>query len=179
MLGGVQSFTRKEEAPVTIQRVKRTNSFSAILSLAVIWLVSMAATGCATNKDVDALRAEVDDQVATIRSDTVQTRQGVEAMKVDAAQTRRDVEAVKADVVQVKALSVAVNSLKSRLDSVQSTVQELQTDAGTQRTTLIQQLQVEVTLARERIKQAEDLIDQLKKGALAARWQDGGTTPRN
>jgi chromosome segregation ATPase len=178
---------------VTIQRVKRTNSFSSVLSLAVISLVSMVATGCATSKDVNALRAEVNNQVATIRSDVAQTRQGVEAVKVDAAQTRRDVEAVrvdatqtrrdveavKADVVQVKALGVAVNSLKSRLDGVQWTVQELQTEAGTQRTTLIQQLQVEVTLARERIKQAEELIDQLKKGALAARWQEGGTTPRN
>ena len=179
MLRGIQSFTCKEEAPVTIQRVKRTNSFSGILSLAVIWLVSMVATGCATSKDVNALRAEVNDQVATIRSDAAQTRQGVEAVKVDAAQTRRDVEAVKADLVQVKSLGVAVNSLKSRLDGVQSTVQELRTETGTQRTTLIQQLQVEVTLARERIKQAEELIDQLKKGALAARWQEGGTTPRN
>jgi outer membrane murein-binding lipoprotein Lpp len=179
MLSGIQLFTCKEGAPVTNQRVERTNSFSAILPLAAIWLVSMVATGCATSKDVDALRVEMNDQVATIRSDAAQTRQGVEAVKVDAAQTRRDVEALKADVVQVKSLGVAINSLKSRLDSVQSTVQGLQMEAGTQRTTLMHQLQAEVTLARERIRQAEELIDQLQKGALAASSQERGATPRN
>ena len=160
---------------MTIHSVERTNSFPTILPLSGILLVSMVATGCATSKDVDALRAEINDQVVSIRSDTAKTRQGVEAVKVDAAQTRRDVDAVKADVAQVKALGATVSSLKNRLDSVQSTVQGLQTESGAQRTTLMHQLQLDVMLARERIKQAEELLDQLQKAALAAR-QEGGQT---
>jgi chromosome segregation ATPase len=164
---------------VIIQRVKRSKSFSGVMSLAAIWLVSMAATGCATSKDVDALRAEASDQIATVRSDVAQTRQAVEAVKADMAQTRQAVEAVKADVAQVKSLGAAVDSLKGRLDNVQLTVQGLQTEAETQRTAQLRQFQVEVALARERIKQMEQLIEDLQKTIPSPRKQEGGTTLRN
>jgi len=179
--------------PVNSQLVKRNNSFSGILSLAAVWLASMVVGGCATSKDVDTLREETSGQVSSVRGDVAQTRQSVDAVKADVAQTKQSLdavkadvaqtkqtlEAVKADVAQVKSLGVMVNSLKSRLDSMQSTVLGLQTETETQRATLIHQLQVEVTLARERVVQMEELIDQLQKEVPPLRGQEGRAIPRN
>lgn len=165
--------------------------------LVLVGMVLIA--GCATTKDLDQLRAQVNDQLAGVRSDAAQSRQAVEALKTD--------------VTLLKSLGVAVDSLKSRLDGMQSTIQALQTEAESHRTTLgnlrvdfkefkvahegvaketdrlrmsvgsleqgmMHQLQMEVTLARERIKQLEQVIESLQKAAPSEKGKDGSAGPR-
>lgn len=166
-------------------------------SFAVAGLVVIA--GCATTKDLDRLRAHVNDQISVVRSDAAQSRQAVDALKTD--------------VTLLKSLGVSVDSLKSRLDGMQNTVQALQTEAESHRTILgnlrvdfkefkvahegvaketdrlrmsvgsleqglMHQLQMEVTLARERIKQLEQMIESLQKAMPQEKGKDGSTVPR-
>lgn len=162
-------------------------------------LVLTFVGGCATTKDLDALRAQVSDQVAAVR--------------IEGAQSRQVVEALKTDVTLLKSLGVVVDTLKGRLDGMQSTVQTLQTEAESHRTTIgnlrvdfkefkvahegvaretdrlrisvgsleqgmMHQLQMEVTLARERIKQLEQMMENLQKAAPPPKDREGGTAPR-
>lgn len=165
-------------------------------------LVSLAvplALGCATTRDLDMLRAQLNDQVAAARNDAAQSRQAVDALKTD--------------VILLKSLGVAVDSLKSRLDVAQATVQGLQTESDSHRTTLgnlrvdfkefrvahegvaketdrlrmsvgsleqgmVHQLQIEVTLARERIKQLEQVIESLQKSGPANTGKEGIAPPK-
>ena len=171
-------------------------SKSCPLPSAIRWgLVGLAvllAPGCATTKDLDMLRAQVNDQVAAVRSDAAQSRQAVDALKTD--------------VMLLKSLAVAVDSLKSRVDAAQATMQGLQTESDSHRTILgnlrvdvkefrvaqegvaketdrlrmsvgsleqgmMHQLQMEVTLARERIKQLEQVIESLRKSVPAEKLE--------
>lgn len=155
-------------------------------------------TGCATSKELDQLRVQVNEQISIVRSDAAQSRQAVDALKTD--------------VTLLKSLGVAVDNLKTRLDGLQSTVQALQTEAESHRTTLgtlrvdlkefkvahegvaketdrlrmtvgsleqgmMHQLQMEVTLARERIKQLEQMIESLQK-AVPEKGKEGSTGPK-
>jgi chromosome segregation ATPase len=155
--------------------------------------------GCASSKDLDQLRAQVNDQLSVVRNDAAQSRQAVDALKTD--------------VTLLKSLGVVVDNLKSRLDGVQATVQALQTEAESHRTTLgslrvdlkefkvahegvaketdrlrmsvgsleqgmMHQLQMEVTLARERIKQLEQMIESLQKAVPLEKGKDGSTLPK-
>jgi outer membrane murein-binding lipoprotein Lpp len=166
------------------------------LSLTLAGFVLTA--GCATSKELDQLRSQVNDQIAVVRSDVVQSRQAVDALKTD--------------VTLLKSLGVAVDSLKSRVDGMQNTVQALQTEADSHRTTLgnlrvdlkefkvahegvaketdrlrmsvgsleqgmMHQLQMEVTIARERIKQLEQMIESLQK-AVPEKGKDGSAVPK-
>jgi chromosome segregation ATPase len=177
---------------------KRSSALSG-MPCSVLGLVAALIAGCATTKDLDTLRAQVNDQVAVVRS--------------DAAQSRQSVEALKSDVILLKSLGVVMDSLKSRLDGMQATVQSLQTEAESHRTTLgnlrvdfkefrvahegvaretdrlrlsvgsleqgmMHQLQMEVTLARERIKQLEQMIESLQKSAPAEKGKEGPPTPK-
>ena len=165
----------------------------------VVGLLAALISGCATTKDLDTLRAQVNDQVAAVRTDAAQSRQAVEGLKTD--------------VVLLKSLGVAVDSLKSRLDGMQTTVQVLQTEAESHRTTLgnlrvdfrefrvahegvaketdrlrmsigsieqgmMHQLQMEVTLARERIKQLEQVIESLSKSGPVEKGKEGSAVPK-
>lgn len=165
----------------------------------LVGLAVLLASGCATTKDLDTLRAQLNDQVMAARSDAAQSRQAVDALKTD--------------VILLKSLGVAVDSLKSRLDVAQATLQGLQTESDSQRTTLgnlrvdfkefrvahegvaretdrlrmsvgsleqglMHQLQMEVTLARERIKQLEQVIESLQKSAPAEKGKGGTATPK-
>lgn len=177
---------------------KRSCALGAI-PWGVVGLIAVLTSGCATTKDLDTLRAQVNDQVAAVRSDAAQSRQAVEALKTD--------------VVLLKSLGIAVDSLKSRLDGVQTTVQWLQTEAESHRTTLgnlrvdfkefrvahegvaketdrlrmsvvsleqgmMHQLQMEVTLARERIKQLEQVIESLPKSGPVDKGKEGSAVPK-
>jgi chromosome segregation ATPase len=165
----------------------------------MVGLIIVFSAGCATTKDLDTLRGQVNDQVAAVRSEASQSRQAVDALK--------------ADVTLLKSLGVAVDSLKSRLDSQQTTVQALQTEAESHRTTLgnlrvdfkefrvahegvaketdrlrmsvgsieqgmMHQLQMEVTLARERIKQLEQVIESLQRSGPAEKGKEGTPAPK-
>jgi chromosome segregation ATPase len=162
-------------------------------------LAVLLAPGCATTKDLDQLRAQLNDQVAVVRSDAAQSRQAVDALKTD--------------VMLLKSLGVAVDSLKNRFDAAQATLQGLQTESDSHRTTLgnlrvdfkefrfahegvaretdrlrmsvgsleqgmMHQLQMEVTLARERIKQLEQVIESLQKSSPAEKSKAGAATPK-
>jgi hypothetical protein len=90
--------------------------------MGVLWLVMLLVSGCATTKDLDTLRAQLNDQMTTVRSDAAQSRQAVDALKTD--------------VSLLKSLGVAVDSLKSRLDVAQASLQGLQTESDSPRTPL-------------------------------------------
>ncbi len=176
----------------------RSSAFGGI-PCRVLGLVAALISGCATTKDLDTLRAQVNDQVAVVRSDAAQSRQAVDALRTD--------------VTLLKSLGVAVDSLKSRLDGMQTTVQALQTEAESHRTTLgnlrvdfkefrvahegvaketdrlrmsvgsleqgmMHQLQMEVTLARERIKQLEQVIESLQRSGPAEKGKEGPSAPK-
>ena len=165
----------------------------------LVGLAVLLAPGCASTKDLDTLRAQLNDQVAAVRSDAAQSRQAVDALKTD--------------VVLLKSLGVALDSLKSRVDVAQAMLQGLQTETESHRTTLgnlrvdlkefrtahegvvketdrlrmsvgsleqgmMHQLQMEVTLARERIKQLEQVIESLQKTSPAEKGKGGNAPPK-
>jgi len=165
----------------------------------LVGLAVLLAPGCATTKDLDTLRAQLNDQVAAVRSDAAQSHQAVDALKTD--------------VTLLKSLGVAVDSLRSRFDAAQATLQGLQTESDSHRTTLgnlrvdfkefrvahegvvketdrlrmsvgsleqgmMHQLQMEVTLSRERIKQLEQVIESLQKNSPAGKGKEGTATPK-
>ena len=167
--------------------------------MGVLWLALLLVSGCATTKDLDVLKAQLNDQMTTVRNDAAQSRQAVDALKTD--------------VSLLKSLGVAVDSLKSRLDVAQASLQNLQTENDSHRTTLgnlrvdfkeyraahdavvretdrlrmsvgsleqgmLHQLQMEVTLARERIKQLEQVIESLQKSAPAEKGKEGVASPK-
>lgn len=177
----------------------RANTFQQTVSFIVGGLIVVLTTGCATTKDLNALRAQIDEQVAAVRTDAAQSRQAVEGLR--------------ADVILLKTLGVAIDSLKNRLDGLQATVQGLQSESESHRTTLanlrvdfkefrvahegiaketdrlrmsvgsleqgmMHQLQMEVTLARERIKQLEQMIENLQRAVPAPKEKEGGPAPR-
>lgn len=156
----------------------------------MVAVLALITSGCATTKELDTLRAQMNDQVAVVRQDMAQSRQAVEGIKTD--------------VTLLKSLGVAVDTLKGRVDGLQTAHQSLQTEAESHRTTLsnlrgdfkefkvshegvaretdrlrmsvgsieqgmLHQLQTEVNLARERIKQLEQVIDSLQKTAPQAK----------
>lgn len=166
------------------------------LSLALAGIV--LTSSCATTKDLDQLRAQVNDQISVVRTDAAQSRQAVDVLKTD--------------VTLLKSLEVAVDNLKSRLDGVQNTVQVLQKEAESHSATLgnlqvdfrefkvahegvaketgrlrlsvgsleqgmMHQLQMEVTLARERIKQLGQMIENLQKAVPPEKGKDGFAVP--
>lgn len=165
----------------------------------LVGLAVLLAPGCATTKDLDMLRAQLNDQVAAVRSDAAQSRQAVDALKTD--------------VLLLKSLGVAVDSLKNRFDAAQTTLQGLQTESDAHRTILgnlrgdfkefraaqegiakeadrlrmsvgsleqgmMHQLQMEVTLSRERITQLEQVIESLQKISPAEKGKEGATKPK-
>ena len=165
----------------------------------LVGLAVLLAPGCATTKDLDTLRAQLNDQVEAVRSDAAQSRQAVDALKTD--------------VILLKSLGVAMDSLKSRFDAAQAMLQGLQTESDSHRTILgnlrvdfkefrvaqegvaketdrlrmsvssleqgmMHQLQMEVTLARERIKQLEQVIESLQKSAPAEKSKERTATPK-
>jgi len=96
--------------------------FPAQYRWGLVGLAVLLAPGCASTKDLDTLRAQLNDQVAAVRSDAAQSRQAVDALKTD--------------VVLLKSLGVTVDSLKSRVDVTQATLQGLQTESDSHRTIL-------------------------------------------
>ncbi|MGQ0694484.1 MAG: hypothetical protein ACT4OL_02775, partial [Nitrospiraceae bacterium] len=75
--------------------------------------VILTASGCATTKDLNILRAQMSDQVAAVRNDVVQSLQAVEGLKTD--------------LTSPKFLGMAPDQLKGRFDGLQTTLQSLQT----------------------------------------------------
>ncbi len=169
------------------------------MCLGMVGLAAVLVSGCVTTKDLDALRAQLNDQVTAVRN--------------DAAQSRHAVDALRTDMTLLKSLGVVVDSLKSRLDGVQTTLQGLQAESESHRTILgnlrvdfkefrvahegvaketdrlrmsvgsleqgmMHQLQMEVTLARERIKQLEQVIEGLQKSGPTEKGKEGTAMPK-
>lgn len=134
-------------------------------------LAILVAPGCATTKDLDALQTQLSEQVAAVR--------------VEAAQSRQAVETLKMDILLLKSLGIAVDNLKNRFDATQTTLQgvaketdRLHTNVGALDQGITHQLQMEMTLARERVKQLEQLIESLKKSGLVEKDKDGTLMPK-
>lgn len=165
----------------------------------LILLFTLVSMGCATSKELDTLRLQIGEQVATMRTEVGQTRQSVDALRTD--------------VTLLKSLGVALEAVRGRVDGMQTSLQSLQAEAESHRTTLgnlrvdfrefkvahegvaketdrlrttvgsieagmIHQLQVEVNLARERIKQLEQVIESLQKTPPPAKEKEGAPTPK-
>jgi septal ring factor EnvC (AmiA/AmiB activator) len=153
----------------TCQPVRRAAPRSIQWGLAGLAL--LLTTGCATTKDLDTLQTQLSEQVAAVR--------------VEAAQSRQAVEALKTDILLLKSLGIAVDNLKNRFDATQTTLQgvaketdRLRTNVGALDQGLAHQLQMEMTLARERVKQLEQLIDSLKKSGLIEKDKSETAMPK-
>jgi chromosome segregation ATPase len=144
----------------------------------------LASFGCATTKDLDTVRSQLSDQIAAVRAESTKSSQAVESLRTD--------------VSLLKSLAVAVDSMKGRLEGMQTALQGMQSEAESHRTGLanlrgdfrefrvahegvaretdrlrmsvgsieqgmMHQLQMEVNLSRERIKQLEQVIESLQK----------------
>jgi chromosome segregation ATPase len=170
---------------------------------AALWSLLAVSTlfssGCATSRELEALRSQLGDQVTALRSDVGQARQSVEALRTD--------------VTFLKSLGVALEAVKGRVDGMQASLQSLQSEAESHRATLsnlrgdfrefkvahegvaketdrlratvgsieagmIHQLQVEVNLARERIKQLEQVIETLQMTPPPAKEKEGAPMPK-
>lgn len=144
---------------------------SHALGWSLAGLAILLASGCATTKDLETVQAQLSEQVATART--------------EAAQSRQAVEAVKSDILLLKSLGIAVDNLKARLDASQGTLQgvaketdRLRLSVGSLEQGLLHELHMEMTLARERVKQLEQLLDSMKKSGLAEKDKEGATTPK-
>jgi len=138
---------------------------------ALAGMAVLVAPGCATTKDLDALQTQLSEQVAAVR--------------VEAAQSRQAVETLKMDILLLKSLGIAVDNLKNRFDATQTTLQgvaketdRLRTNVGALDQGITHQLQMEMTLARERVKQLEQLIDSVKKSGLVEKDKLETSTPK-
>jgi chromosome segregation ATPase len=192
-------FREQKERAMTQVHPSESSHAPGAIGWGIVGFAVLLAPGCATTKDLDTLRAQLNDQVAAVRSDAAQSRQAVDALKTD--------------VMLLKSLGVAVDSLKSRVDVAQATLQGLQIESDSHRTTLgnlrvdfkefrvahegvaketdrlrmsvgsleqgmMHQLQMEVTLAQERIKQLEQVIESLRKSSPAEKGKGGTATPK-
>ncbi len=163
-----------------------------------VGVVVLLVSGCASTKDLDTLRTQLNDDMAAVRSDTAQSRQAVDALKTD--------------VMLLKSLGVAVDSLKGRLDLAQATLQGMQAESDFQRTILgnlrvdfkefrvvqegvaketdrlrmsvssveqglMHQLQIEVKLYQEQIQQLEQVMESLKKSSSAGKIKEVAVMP--
>ncbi|MCX5723230.1 MAG: hypothetical protein NTX84_01680 [Nitrospirae bacterium] len=144
---------------------------SDALGWSLAGLAILLASGCATTKDLETVQAQLSEQVATART--------------EAAQSRQAVEAVKSDILLLKSLGIAVDNLKARFDASQGTLQgvaketdRLRLSVGSLEQGLLHELQMEMTLARERVKQLEQLLDSMKKSGLAEKDKEGAATPK-
>lgn len=149
----------------------KCRSVSGVMCWALAGLAVLLVPGCATTKDLDALQTQLNEQVAAVR--------------VEATQSRQAVEALKTDILLLKSLGIAVDNLKNRFDATQTTLQgvtketdRLRMSVGSLEQGLVHQLQMEVTLARERVKQLEQLIESLKKIGLVEKDKDGTSMPK-
>ena len=149
----------------------KNSPLSCAIGWGLVGLVLLLALGCATTKDLDTLKAQLNDQVAAARSDAAQSRQAVEALN--------------ADIMLLKSLGGAVDSLKIRFDAAQATLQgvtketdRLRMSVGSLELGLMHQLQMEVTLAQERIKQLEQHIENLQKISPTEKGKEGAATPK-
>ncbi len=172
------------------KRYKKTD----ILGIGLLALL-LSSFGCATTKDLDLVRSQLSDQITAIRAESAKSSQAVETLRTD--------------VSLLKSLAVAVDSIKGRVDGMQTSLQGLQSEAESHRTALgnlrgdfrefkvahegvaretdrlrisvgsieqgmMHQLQMEVNLARERIKQLEQVIESLQKPSPTPKEKEGG-----
>ncbi len=164
-----------------------------------LFTLFMLSSGCATTKDLDQLRTQLSDQLTTVRAESAKSAQAVDTLRTD--------------VSLLKSLAVAVETVKGRVDGVQTAVQGLQSEAESHRAALgnlrgdfrefkvahegiaretdrlrvsvgsleqgmMHQLQTEVNLARERIKQLEQVIESLQKPSPPKEKEKEGGQPR-
>jgi chromosome segregation ATPase len=148
-----------------------SNPVPGAIRWGLVWLAVFLAPGCATTKDLDTLQAQLNDQVTAVRNDVAQSRQAVDVLKTD--------------VTLIKSIGIAVDSLKSRFDAVQAALQgvaketdRLRMNVGSLEQGMMHQLQMEVTLARERVKQLEQIIESLQKNNPAEKDKEGAATPK-
>lgn len=167
------------------------------LSAALAGMVLVA--GCATTQDLDQLRAQVNDQISAVRSDAAQSRQAVDALKTDVTLLKSLGVAVDSLKSRLDGLQSTVQALQTEAESHRTTLGNLRVDfkefkvaqegvaketdrlrmsVGSLEQGMMHQLQMEVTLARERIKQLEQMIESLQKSVPPEKGKDGSTAPR-
>jgi chromosome segregation ATPase len=158
--------------------------------LGVVTLLALMAAGCATTKDLNTLRAQLSEEVAAVRMEAAQSRQNVEALKTDVTLLKSLGIAVDTMKGRLDGLQATVQGLQTEAESHRATLTSLRDDfkavkvahEGVARETdrlrmsvgsieqgMIHQLQTEVTLARERIKQLEQVIESLQKAPPQAK----------
>jgi chromosome segregation ATPase len=163
----------------------------------ILILLILLVVGCATHKDLQEVRTDVGNQLSGMRSDLTQFREGLESMRSDVALLKSLGVAVDTVKGRVDTIQGTVQGLQSEADSHRSAISTLRSDfrevkvahEGVVRETdrlrvtvgsieqgMIHQLQVEVNLARERIKQLEQVIESLQK--TGPPQKEGGAQPR-
>jgi outer membrane murein-binding lipoprotein Lpp len=165
--------------------------------LALVGMVVI--TGCVTTKDLDQLRTYVNNQVSVIRNDTAQSRQAVEALKVDVTLLKSLGIAVDSLKSQLEGMQATIQALQTDMESHRTTLDDLRIDfkefkvahEGVAKETdrlrmsvvsleqgMMHQLQIEVTLARERIKQLEHMIERLQQATPPEKEKEGSAAPK-
>ena len=160
------------------------------IRLGVMTVLALMAAGCATTKDLNTLRAQLSEEVAAVRNEAVQSRQSVEALKTDVTLLKSLGVAVDTMKGRLDGLQATVQALQTEAESHRAALTSLRDDfkdvkvahEGVARETdrlrmsvgsieqgMIHQLQTEVTLARERIKQLEQVIESLQKAPPQAK----------
>lgn len=192
------------------------------LVLCTLWLFGLP--GCATNKDLQRLRTEVEQDLSTVKQDLQGVRtelRGLSARQEEKlAQVRSDVHAslerlreqvtalgklredlenVRADVALLKPLGMVLDSVQERLEATHGVIEKLKAEAQTHQAAIaklegniqdvqalqeeiaketqrveavigeigegiIERLRMEMTFAKDRIQQLEQVLNQFPVG---------------
>ena len=160
-------------------------------------LLALVLFGCATQRDLQEVRTDVGNQVSVLRTDLSQVRQGLDTMQSDVALLKSLGVAVDTMKGRVDTMQSGVQGLQTEAESHRTAISTLRGDVrefkvaheGVARETdrlrgvvgsieqgMIHQLQVEVNLARERIKQLEQVIESLQR--QTPQPKEGGSQPK-
>ncbi|WP_447862953.1 hypothetical protein [Nitrospira calida] len=158
-------------------------------SVAGLWLSILSFTclllfGCVTPRDLQEIRTDVSNQLSVLRTDIAQVRQGLETTKADVALLRSLGMVVDAMKGRLDGIQTTVQGLQTESESHRTAISTIRGDfrefkvaheavaketdrlrgvVGSLEQGMIFQLQVEVNLARDRIKQLEQIIENLQR----------------
>lgn len=156
----------------------------ARLSVSLLGLASLLLSGCVTSRDLQELRTDMSNQLSAMRTDMAQVRQGLEATKADVALLRSLGVAMDAMKGRLDGIQTTVQGLQTEAESYRTAISTIRGDlrefkvaheavaketdrlrevVGSLEQGMIFQLQVEVNLARDRIKQLEQIIESLQR----------------
>ncbi len=167
------------------------------LSLSILGLTSLLLFGCVTPRDLQEIRTDTSNQLSAMRTDIAQVRQGLETTKTDVALLRSLGMAVDAMKGRLDGIQTTVQGLQTEAESHRTAISTIRGDfrefkvaheavaketdrlrgaVGSLEQGMIFQLQVEVNLARDRIKQLEQIIENLQRQTSPSR--EGTSQPK-